>query len=209
MSIVGGFVEPGGDVLGVRPPRGSRAYEQELATELLEVQSEEELDRFLGRIASDMWARTQKGYQNSPAAQQVMQKAKKFVPPVVGGGLGALTHSPRDVSQVLTQGVRQGLDWVDAKLWGAELEAVSPAEAALEMARRYVRFAQHAIGSALQAPRDIPPAQAAQIALVNAARRHAPALVPRVASGSPRTTAMIPEHGRWARRGRVLVVDLA
>jgi hypothetical protein len=96
--------------------------------------------------------------------------------------------------------------------YGKELEGLSAEDREFEIARSYVRFAIEALRRALQTPPRVPKPVAAQVALREAARKHAPGLVP-VAPALAGTTAggngsNGAESGRWVRQGTSIVVDL-
>jgi hypothetical protein len=111
-------------------------------------------------------------------------------------------------------------DWVEAGaaaladtlLGENELEGLSGEDREFEIARRYVRLAIDALERALQAPPRVPTPVAARIAVTEAARAHAPGLVPivpRLLNASPRNRS--DGHGsggRWTRRGGSIVVDM-
>jgi len=148
--------------------------ESELAQELLEITSEEELDRFLGKLASSVVKGASK-FVRSPVGKAlggVLKNVVKTAAPMVGGALGSM----------LLPGVGTAIGSKLGSLAGNLLEAeeaerMDEAEAQYEAARRYVRFAQAAYRNAAHAPRSVPPRVAVRAAAVSAARRHAPTLL--------------------------------
>ncbi|CAN7295589.1 hypothetical protein LJR289_001435 [Pseudoduganella sp. LjRoot289] len=89
-----------------------------------------------------------------------------------------------------------------ATIFGLELEGLSPEDKEFALARHFVRLAQDVIGGALAAgvpARGQDAGGQVQAALAQAARRHAPGLLHRVARQEP-------AGGRWQRSGKRIVV---
>src|SRR5262249_23036382 len=141
--------------------------EMELATELLSVNSEEELEQFLGGLfkkvkgfaskvlkspAGDML----KGYLKS-LAKKALPAASSILGGAIGGPLGAtLANKASDMV---------------GKALGLELEGLSPEDREYEIAKGYVRFANDAIRRVATDRRyRNQPRTAARSAMVNAAR---------------------------------------
>jgi hypothetical protein len=173
--------------------------EMELAGSLLEVSSEEELDRFLGDLVRRA-GRAVGSVVRTPIGRSLVgilkNAAGKALPGVGGlmdaavGGAGALGEMPTEAGQ----------------LFGMELEGLSQEDQEYEVARRFVRFGGAAAANAAQAPPSMPPQAAAGNAAAAAARDHAPGLLGprgRGRSGPGRRHA---RHGRWIRRGRTIVI---
>jgi len=148
-------------------------HEIEIASELLELGSEYELEQFLGDLVQRA-AGAVGGFVRSPTGQQltgILRQAAKQALPVVGGAIG----------DVVSPGA--GGQWgrkiatAAGDLMGLELEGLSAQEQELEVARRVVRLASAAGQHAARAPRSAPPRAVAQRAAVAAARRHAPGLL--------------------------------
>jgi hypothetical protein len=198
--------------------------ELQLASELLEVTSEEELDRFLGDLirgaakAAGNFARSDTGR----ALGTVLRNTAKQVLPVVGGAIGG-RFGPRGAEW----GRRTGTAAAD--LFGLELEGLSSEDREFELARAFIRFAQAACRNAAKAPPDTPPPAVVRAAVTAAARHHAPGLLPLIsgrgrpgeatngarpsAAGGPTPQAgqaTGPEQpaqtGRWVRRGNAIVL---
>jgi hypothetical protein len=143
---------------------------------------------------------------DSPVLNALRAVARHFLPIAIGNLAGKLV---RDGSGA----------WVDAGasmftdtlLGESELEGLSGEDREFEIARRYVRLAIDALERALQAPARVPTPIAARVAVTEAARTHAPGLVPVV----PRLLSAPPERGsnghepggRWTRRGSSIVVE--
>jgi hypothetical protein len=206
------FQQPGvfgESTIGELSPQLSESQELELAAELLEVNSEEELEQFLG----DLWARTKTAASqayNSDAVQSaipglkavgraVLPKAASFLADRYAPGTGDIAGS----------GVQAAVDqWLKE-----ELEGLSGEDREFETARRFVRFANAALQRAASMPDRVPPPVAVQIAISDAARDHLPGLVPFLApmlgstsrnGGSDQGAST----GRWVRQGSSIVIDL-
>jgi hypothetical protein len=144
----------------------------ELASELLEVQSEDELEQFLGDLikkagsAIGSFVRSDTGKALTGIAKDVAKQALPRVGSALGGYFGP------------TGGQIGGqLGQMAGNLLGLELEGLSSQEAELEAAKGVVRMTGAAAAAAAQAPRRAPARQVAQQAVQAAARRHAPGLV--------------------------------
>jgi hypothetical protein len=172
--------------------------EVELATELLEVGSEAELDRFLGDLMRRA-AGAARGFVRSPTGQAlggILKQAAKQALPVIGRGVGSLV-SPGGGEA----GARVGR--TAASMLGLELEGLSSEDREFEVARGLVRFAGAAARNAAGAPPGAPPAAVARQAALEAARNHAPGLT--AALGRPAGPGRA-QSGRWERHGRSIVI---
>lgn len=214
---------PAADGSGAGHAAGSprEMHELELASELLEVTSEEELDRFiadLARSAGD-FARSDVGRALGGVLRNTAKEALPLVGRAIGGRLGSTGGE---------WGRRAGAAAAD--LFGLELEGLSSEDREFELARAFIRFAQAACRNAAKAPADAPAPAVVRAAALAAARRHAPGLLPLVtgrghrpeeAAGSERTPAasspappggqvsdpaQAAQSGRWVRRGGVIVL---
>ncbi len=176
----------------------SEAQETELAGELLEIQSEEELEQFLGNIFKGV-AKSVGGFIKSPVGQAlggVLKNVAKKALPVVGGALGSF------VAPGLGTAVGSKLGSMASNLFELELEGMEAEEAEFEVARRVVRLAASAAQHAATAPQRAPARQVARTAIVQAARQHAPGLVRGTQHGArPRHRAR-QSGGYGATRGR-------
>lgn len=179
------------------PP--GEAHELELAAELLEVSGEEELEAFLGNLIGSVGrvagqfvrsdtGRALGGILRNVARQAlpvIGQAAGRWIDPAMGGALGA------DIA------ARAG------RLFGLELEGLSPEDKEFEITRQFVRFAAAATRRAAAAPPSVPATAAATAAATEAARRYAPGLLTRLPG---RSGLAWPRGGRWVRRGRTIVL---
>lgn len=157
------------------------AREMELAAELLSVQSDDELEYFLGNVinAVGKFAKSSAGKTLGKALKGVAKKAL----PVVGGALGSL------VAPGVGTAIGSKLGSAASGLFEMELEGLSPEDQEFEVARRVVRLAGDAAKNVANTPSGVPPTTAAKAAIKKAARKHAPDLareMDRGASGQGR-----------------------
>ena len=150
------------------------SLEAELVAEVMEVTTEAELDRFLGKLASTV-LKGAKTFIKSPVGKAlggVLKNVAKTALPAVGGALGSM----------VLPGVGTAIGSKLGSLAGGllevgEAEQLGEAEAEYEAAQRYVRFSRAAISNAARAPRDLPPRAVVRAASVSAARQYAPSLL--------------------------------
>jgi hypothetical protein len=155
-------------------PEVHESPEMELAQELLEVTSEEELEEFLGKLVRSV-ARGASSFMKSGVGRAVggvLRSVAKTALPMVGSALGTF------VAPGIGTAIGGQLGSMASKLLETEeLESMGEEEAEFEAARRYVRWASGTVRTAMRAPRGTPPRLVARSAAVASARRHAPALV--------------------------------
>lgn len=150
--------------------------EMELASELLAVQNEAQLEQFLGKLFKKV-AGGVKAFAKSSAGRAIggiLKKAAKTALPIAGRALGTMVGGPL--------GGMVGGKLADAasNLFELELEGLSNEDREFEMARAYVRFATDAVRRASMNPRfRHMPNQVARKAAFDAARRWAPGFVRR------------------------------
>lgn len=179
--------------------------EMELAAELLGVQNEEELDRFLGRLLS----RTLNGasaFARSPAGQQALGLLKSTAGralPQLAQSLGERIGGVRGAQS----GLRLAAD--AGRLFGLELEGLSHEDGEFEVARRFARLAHRSLQPLN--PRRATPLEARR-SFRHAARIHAPGLVARSVwadtpqDPSERLVTGFPSSGRWVRHGYTITL---
>jgi hypothetical protein len=177
----------------------NEAQELELASELLEVTSESELEQFLGGILSSAAGAARRFVRSDTgrALGGILKDAARQALPIVGRAVGqwaAPGTNGRAGAQIATQA---------GKLFGLELEGLSAEDREFEVARQFVRFAGAAGRAACQLPQTVPATEAARAAAADAARVYAPGLLPRLQG---RSGALWPRSGRWVRRGRAIVL---
>jgi hypothetical protein len=169
----------------------------ELAAQLLEVADEEELDQFLGNLVKRATRAAGRALASptGQALQGLLKNAARQALPLVGGAVGGALGSASTGQQLATNAGR---------LFGLELEGLSPEDQEYEVARRFVRFAGRAAANAGRM-RGAGGAAGARSAAMAAARRHAPGLLRRRGPGGGRP-GMSPSTGRWIRQGRNVVI---
>jgi uncharacterized protein (DUF697 family) len=173
-GFLGGLL---GSVLGGEVGQGeaplTETQEMELATELLEVTNEAELEQFLGglikKAASGVGSFMKSGVGR--ALGGVLKNVAKTALPLAGGALGSL------IAPGVGTALGSKLGSMASKMFEVELEGMNEQEAEFEVARRYVRLAASAARNAALAPPAAPPQAVARAAVVAAARQHAPGLV--------------------------------
>jgi uncharacterized protein (DUF697 family) len=151
----------------------SESQEMELAAELLEVTSEEELEEFIGDVFKRV-AKTVGSAIRSPIGRQlggVLKGVAKKALPMVGGALGSF------VAPGVGTAIGSKLGSLASNLFEVETEGMNAEQLEFEMARRYVRLAASSAKTAAQAPRSVPPKRVVQTAVTQAARQHAPGLL--------------------------------
>jgi hypothetical protein len=176
--------------------------EMELAAELLTVQSEEELEQFLGKLFKKAggFLKSGVGRQLTGALKGIAKKALpvlgaaagNFILPGVGGAMGSKLASAA------------------GGMFGLELEGLSYEDQEFEVAKQVVRLGGAAANIAAQAPPSAPPTQAAQTALTSAAQQFAPGLL---RGSDPNRSGMYQgrrrrrrNEGRWIRRGNGIIL---
>jgi hypothetical protein len=177
----------------------TEVVEMELATELLSVSSEGELEEFLGKLFKKVKQGAGK-FLKSPAGNLVKNYLKglaKKALPIAGTALGGVVGGPlgAKLGSSATQMVGKAL--------GLELEGMSPEDKEFEVAKGYVRFAKDAINRAASDPNQrYSPRTTARSAMTKAAKKYAPGFLSpgfanrfrSVQSGRGR------RRGTWARR---------
>ncbi|MET7280721.1 hypothetical protein ABZS29_20955 [Kribbella sp. NPDC005582] len=150
-----------------------------LASELLEITTEAELDRFLGKLLSGALTAA-RGFAGSDAGKAVggvLKSVAKQALPHLGQAVGKL---------------------------GLQTEGLSAEDEEYEVARAFVRFADETADRVAEAAPGQPLGQVAQQAAAAAAQRHLPGLIrPPGPAGHGHG-----REGRWVRRGnRIIVFD--
>jgi len=191
----------------------NEALEMELASELLSVTNEQELNHFLGGLISKVG-----GFLKSPVGQAlggVLKGVAKTALPIVGGALGSF------VAPGVGTAIGSSLGSMAGKMFGLELEGLSQEDREFEVARRFVRLASAAAQKAALAPPAINPVAIARKAVALAAQNYAPGLcdcmrnsqqVPAQGTGAYSSGASTwserpaGSQGRWIRRGRAIVL---
>ena len=200
------FAEAGTPFHGETGEVFSETEQMELASEMLEITSEAELDRFLGGLIQRA-GRAVGRFVSSPAGRAiggVLKGAARQVLPAIGSAVGGYLGGPTG-AQVGGQAASAA-----GKLFGLELEGLSAEDQEFEVARRYVNFASEALKNLALAPSSPDPRAAANAAAVLAAQTYAPGLLqPRPQMGTePPASSRLPtgNSGRWIRRGNKIVL---
>ncbi len=173
----------------------TEAEEIELANQVLEVSSPQELEQFVGDLltaAADPAGRFARSKTGRQLGGILRQAAAEAVPAVSD----ALTGSQGE-----TNGRSLG---AAARLFGVQQEGMSGEEKEFELARHFVRFADCATRQAVKRMNSAPPLQVARHAVSRAAERHAPGLsLQRILSGAPaRRAVMTSAAGSFGSRSR-------
>ena len=183
----------------------SEAEEMELATELLSVSNEGELDRFLGNLLSRA-TKAVGSFVRSPIGQAVggvLKGVAKKALPLAGGAIGAYFGGP------LGAKIGSGLANAAGDALGLEGEMAGE-DREFEGAKQFVRLAAQTAGAAASAPQGSDPHAVAQQAAMAAARQLAPGLLSgngAAPSGVQRPGAAAgARSGRWLRRGNKIVL---
>jgi uncharacterized protein (DUF697 family) len=224
MSGYGEYTGETGETSGygefmMESPLGEEA-ELALTAELLEINSEAELDHFLGSLIKSV-SRAAGNVISSPignALGGVLKSVAKKALPVVGGALGTM------VAPGLGTAVGTALGSMASRAFEFEGEGLSGEDREFESARQFVRFASAAAQQAARMPGNIPPRVAVPRAIRAAAQQFAPGLLnvpvttlmPTSTNGSNQMTWMgMPDQpvqqgmartGRWIRQGRNIVL---
>src|SRR5215471_8762531 len=152
----------------------TEAEEAGLAAEMLELESEEELEQFLG----DLFNRAVQGVRSFARSRAgralggVLRNVAKRALPMVGGAIG--TYFAPGIGTT----IGSGLGSAASNLFELELESMDPAEAEFEVARRLVSLSAAAAREAACArpPEGVSPQTVAKAAVARAAVDHAPGL---------------------------------
>ena len=183
----------------------SEDEEMMLATELLGITDEAELEQFLGKLLSGI--RRKVGSVVSRVARPlggVLKGVAKKALPFLGGAVGSLIPIPGVGTAVGT-----ALGAAVSKALETELEGFSPEDREFEMARRFVRLAGTAAQQAAMAQPNANPLAAVKAAVMAAAQQQMPGVFQETASPTPRATTPSghPSHsGQWIRRGRTIIL---
>jgi hypothetical protein len=153
----------------------NEAQEMNLASQLLEVNNEEELEQFLGNLIRGV-GRAVGGFMRSGVGRAVggiLKNVARTALPVVGGAIGSFV-APGVGTALGTQ-----LGSMASRLFEVEMEGMDREEQEFEVARRFVRLAAGSAAAAARAPRGADPQAVARSAVLAAARRYAPGVARR------------------------------
>jgi hypothetical protein len=178
--------------------------ELELASELLTLGNETELNHFLGNLIGKA-ASAARTFVSSPTGQAlggILKQAAKQALPVVGGAIGGYFGGSGGANFGGKVGSAAG------DLLGLEMESLSQEDREFEMARRFVKFAGATVRKSTQAPSGNQPAAAVRQAAAVAARKYLPILAGLVAADQPTASCNCGSgrSGHWYRRGRKIIL---
>ncbi len=190
----------------------SEAEEMELASELLSVNNEEELEQFLGGLIRKV-ASGASSFIKSPAGKMLgglLKGVAKKALPLAGGALGGVIGGP------LGAKIGSGLASAAGSALGLEAEyEMSGEDREFEGARTFIKLAADTVNRVAQAPAG-DPRQTAMQAATAAARRYAPGLLTQQGGGQRGRALSGPGgvagassrggSGRWVRQGRKIVL---
>jgi hypothetical protein len=177
----------------------------ELASELLEVSSESELEQFLGDLVAKAGKSLGRfvGSAQGQALVGALKGAARQVLPTLGSSVGRYIGGD--------EGARLGGQAASAagRAFGLELEGLSNEDREFEVARRYVNFAGEAVRKLAADGAAGNPMLAARAAALAAAQTHAPGLSQ--APAAPGPSAFAPAHhggatGRWVQHGSKIIL---
>jgi hypothetical protein len=180
------------------------AEEEELAlaAELLELNSEEEIDRFLGKLVRRV-SRGVRGFIRSPVGRMlggVLRRVAKVALPIAGRALGTFVGGPAGAM------IGGQLAGVASQTLGLELQEMSAQEADFATARQFVRFATDMMRRAQATSPAANPTAVVRQAVQGAARQFAPGLLSR--NLPPLRVAPVRggRRGVWVRRGPTITL---
>lgn len=192
-----------GSLLGGEVGPLSEAQEVQLASELLEIGSEQELEQFLGNIFKSV-ARGVGGFIKSPVGQAlggILKNVAKKALPVVGGALGSM------VAPGAGTAIGSKLGSMASGLFEVELESMPQEQAEYEVARRLANLAVTSAAHAAKArpPAGVSPQTVARAAVATAARSYAPGvyrtMMQALRTPAAGTMARRPNGAAYARPG--------
>lgn len=185
-----------------RPRNGSAISEEEqmeMAAELMELESEEEFESYVGDLIS-RGAQAVGKLIKTPTGQQlvtVLKDTAKQLLPVVG--------------EKVAERINPALGPAGRALGTAGANALEAEddEREWEVANVFVKIACDAASRAADAPPSADPYEVAHHAVVEAARRHAPHIVAQLGNGRRHWSER--HHrghhtGRWVRHGRTIMI---
>lgn len=178
----------------------------ELASELLSVSNERELEQFLGDVFKKVTGAVG-NFARSPVGQQVggiLRNVARTALPIAGQAIGNY------VAPGVGGPIGGQIASAAGSLFGLELEGLSHEDRDFEVAKQFVRLAADAAQAAAQAAGSGGnPAQVAQQAVAAAAQRYAPGLLEPAHGGgrpTPSHAGSGAQSGRWVRKGNKVVI---
>lgn len=188
------------------------AEEMELAADLLSVSSEAELDQFLGKAFNKVARKTARFVRKVPfkrVAGKLIKYARPLIKkalPIAGRAVGTYFGGPAGGQIGSMAAPRIG------RMFGLELEGLSPEDQEFEVSRSTVRLLGNAIANAAKSPPSANPDTVAKAAIMKAVKTNAPGLLTKNLKRPPSPNANnIPgQRGDWYRnkRGNIVLVGL-
>lgn len=185
----------------------------EMASELLGVSNEQDLENFLGDLINKAGSAISNFAKSSTgqALGGILKSAAKAALPIAGSALGGVIGGPAGAA------IGGKLAGTAGQLFGLELEGLSYEDQEFEVAQQVVRLANDAAAIAAANHGTAPPVAVARDAFVQAAQTHAPGMIrPVNGSGVPSGAASSAAQaavamggrrsGRWHRRGDKIVL---
>lgn len=182
---------------------GEALFEEEvleLTAELLSVNNEEELDRFLGKLVRRV-SRAAGNFIRSPVGRLVggvLRQVARRALPIAGAALGSFVGGPAGSM------IGGRLASLAGRAMGLELQEMSASEADFAAARQFVRLATDIVRKA-ESGQGTPPV-AVRRAFTSAAQRFAPGLLGPQAPRLPIPRVGSVNRGVWIRRGRTITL---
>jgi hypothetical protein len=176
--------------------------EMELASELLEITDEGELNQFLGNLIKKA-GRAVGTFVRTPVGRALggmLKGAARKALPIAGRAIGTYFGGPAGGA------IGGQLASKAGGLFGLELEGLSMEDQEFEVAKQFVRLAGAATKNAVFAPPTNDPQIAAKTAVATAAQKFAPGLLRGTASGTTTFPTRRGRSGRWIRRGRNIIL---
>ena len=206
------------------------AEEMQLASELMQVRDEQELDQFLGSLIRQAGGALGRlvGSSDGQAIGSILKGAAKKLLPHAAGAIGAAFGGPlgarisSGIASLANSEVGMEAEGWNQEAWNQESwnqEGWNQEGRELEGARQFVRVAADTVRNAMAAAGYADPMAAAQSAIAQAAELRVPALLQQAApAGMAQYPAVPPysgqypgaysggESGRWLRRGNRIVL---
>lgn len=187
--------------------------EMELASELLNVQSEAELDQFLGKLfkkAAGAVSKFAKSSTGKALGGMLKGLAKKALP-IAGGAIGSF------IAPGIGTAIGSKLGAMAGNLFELELEGLSAEDREFEVARAFVKFAGNAAKRASRM-RSANPVSGARRSITTAAKRYAPGLLvsnnnnyntytPDSDGDEDDAQPMEEYRGKWYRKGNRIILE--
>ena len=168
--------------------------ELELASQLLEIATEQELHEFVDGLIKK--AGQELNETVAPPMEQdigdILKSLAKVALPIAGGALGGYFGGPAGASLGSSLASKVG------QAFGLELEGLSPEDSEFEASKQFIKFAGATVKNALEADPYTDPANVAYGAAVKAARVHAPGLM-NISERSTHIHRRPRCTGRWVR----------